>query len=591
MRSTRRNERVAAGVLAAAAVAVIGFVAIKGLPPRPDGPRYMGAGAEAPVRGGTFVFHHESSVRGMDPHISFDELSNMAIRLVFDGLLDYDEDANLVPSLAEAMPEVTEDGTVFTFRLRPGVRFHDGHVLVAEDVRWSLERMLHHDTGSPGYPFFKAIVGAERYHAGEADHVEGIEVLDEHTVRFRLTEPDQTFLNAMAMTFAYPVRRDLYERWGDDVGKHPVGTGPFRFVSWERGVQLVFERHDDYFRPGLPYADRMVFLENLKRHLAVMRFANGDLDAVHRFSPADYLIMKGSQAWAPYRVEEPAVTIWGFGMNTEIAPFDDVHVRRAVAFAIDREGWDRARAGRLAPTGQPLPPQLMGYDPELPNRQFLDLERAREEMRLAGYPVRQNPDGTYTAEGFPDEIVFWTGEGETSRFYGELAQHDLSKIGINLRVRQVAFAVWLQQTGKRGTAQSLLTGWNMDFPDPANFLDILWHTRSIAEEDSNNRTFYSNPELDALLDRARAETDRERRREMYRQASDIVAHDAPWAFIFCDTKMEMWQPYVRNYRPHPVWSEDYRNVWLDLPRRRVASLYLGAGRPSRMAALFPFGGL
>ncbi len=132
------------------------------MPAAPDGPRYAGAGHSRPTRGGTFVFFHESDLRGMDPQVAYDEISNMAIKLLFEGLLDYDHDANLVPRLATAMPDVTPDGRTFVFTLRRGVRFHNGRELVADDVRWSMEHMLATSTNSPGATFYTLIEGLDR---------------------------------------------------------------------------------------------------------------------------------------------------------------------------------------------------------------------------------------------------------------------------------------------------------------------------------------------------------------------------------------------------------------------------------------------
>jgi ABC-type transport system substrate-binding protein len=580
MRSTRRSEAyaglVALGFLAAAALLLAVF-----LPDEPTAPRWRGAGSEAPRQGGTFVFHHESDVRGLDPHKSFDELSNMAIKLLFEGLLDYDrETLDLVPRLAEALPELSEDGLTYTFRLRRGVRFADspafpdgrGRELTAEDVRWSLERMLRPETASPGISFYTIVDGLEEFRAGRAEHVSGIRVADRYTISITIRQQDQTFIYAMAMPFAYPIPREAFEHYGAAMARNPVGTGPFVLESWEAGVQLVFARNPNFFIEGQPYVDRLVYTLNLDRRAAVMRFMNGDLDHIHRQTPADYLRLREMEAWAPYRVQEPKVNIWGLAMNCQLAPFDNRHVRRAVAFALNRERWRRARANRLIITGQPIPRSLAGFDESLEGQHRYDLARAREEMRLAGFP-----------NGLPEPVEVWLGEGDTSRAYGELIQQDLRAIGIEVRLKQVAFPVFLHETGKPRTAQMVFTGWNMDFPDPSNFLDILFHSRSIHPQDSENKAFYSNPELDRILDEARVERDRERRIALYRQASRILVDDAPWAFTFSDLAMEMWQPYVRNYAPHPVWSNFYRDVWLDLPRERWAAT--DAPRPSLAAAL------
>jgi len=579
----RRYERL--GCAALALLGAAGSIAFAFfLPEPPEAPRWMRAGAQTPQVGGTFVFHHEANVRSLDPHVAYDELSGMAIRLMFDGLLDYDHESNLVPSLAEAMPVVSEDGRTFRFRLRRGVRFHpmaghlDGRELVAEDVRWSMLRLMSQEVGSPGYPFYASIEGADAYHEGRANDVAGIRVIDRYTIELQLKEADQTFLNAMAMPFAYPVPRENYEHWGDEVKFHPVGTGPFVFEAWERGVQLTFTRNERYWRDK-PGPERMLYLENIGRELAAQRFRNGDIDSIHRQSPSDYRFFKTSEAWRPYMVEEPRGSTYGLGFNCEMAPFDDVHVRRAIAFALDREGWSRARAGRLLPASQLLPPSIPGYDPELPTRQVFDLDRAREEMRLAGHP-----------NGLPEPITVWiTGQDDTSRQYGELLQADLARIGIDVRLRFVSFAVYLTESGKPNTVPAFFTGWNLDFPDPSNFL-FLFDQKSIHPEHSENRSFYRNPEVDRLLAEGKSERDRERRLGLYRQANEIVARDAPWAFLYYTLTMELWQPYVRNYDPHPVWSEDYREVWLDLPRERVARSLAGVGRPVP-ARFYPMGAL
>ncbi|MBK8409548.1 MAG: ABC transporter substrate-binding protein [Sandaracinaceae bacterium] len=585
MPSTRRNEAKSSGVRRALPGLVISLAlvscvayAVTHVPSRPQGPRYVGAGNATPRSGGTFVFGAASDVHSLDPHIAYDANSYMALRLVYDGLLDYDQEGQMVPSLATAMPTVSEDGRTFTFQLREGVYFHDSPIfdgpreLVAEDVRWSIERLLHPDTGSPGVSFFARLRGFEAYREGRAQHVEGIAVRGRYEIAFTLDQPDQTFLNAMAMVFAYPVARENYEHYaalGDpgEVERNPVGTGPFAFEEWERGVQMTFTRNRRYWQPNRPNPDRMVMIEQLSGETAVGRFSNGDLDVLTSLPAVHYLFFKQAEAWAPYMAEEPEATIRGLCMNTEMAPFDNVHVRRAVAAAIDRDFMRQMAQGRALPAGQMLPPMIPGYDEHLPSLQRFDLERAREEMRLAGYP-----------NGLPEPVTAWIGESQGSLVAAQQWGRDLERIGIRVEYRQVAFSVYLEETGKPGQAQLFPSAWNMDFPDPSNFLEILLHSQNIRPTASENRSFYRNPELDALLDQARGEPDRERRLALYRQANDIVSRDAPWAFLSNDLGAELWQPYVMNYHPHPVWSQNYRDVWLDLPRRRVAdSTYVTGG--------------
>jgi peptide/nickel transport system substrate-binding protein len=560
-RSHRLRRALGAALALVASVGLVAYAAAN-FPKPPQGPRYRGEGDEAPRSGGTFVFSAASNVRTLDPFIAYDELSYTAIRLLFDGLLDYDYDGQLVPSLAVAMPEISPDGKVFTFHLREGVRFHNGRELTAADVNWSMHKMLAEGTSSPGYPFFKSLEGVEAYHAGRAPRVAGIERVDRYTIAFHLTEPDRTFLNALAMPFAYPVPRENYERWAKQsesaVGMHPVGTGPFVLREWERGVQLVFERNRAYWRRGEAHPDRMIYLENLSDEVPVARFRNGDLDILTGAPSVHYLFFKQSEAWEPFLDEAPGPTIVGLALNCEMPPFDNVHVRRAVAFALDRDAMKQMLQGRAMPAGQALPSLSPGFDPALPSLQRLDLERAREEMRLAGYP-----------DGLPEPVTIMIGEGPGSLRLAQLWQQDLARIGIEVQLRQVSFATYLEQTGKPRTVQAFTSAWHMDFPDPSNILDVLFNSRAIRPENSENRSFYRNPELDALLDRARVEVDPDARLALYRRANEIVTRDAPWAFLYTPLEMEVWQPYVKGYRPHPIWTNEYRQVWLDLPRHRV----------------------
>jgi ABC-type transport system substrate-binding protein len=552
-------------VMVGVVILLVGVV-VTHFPKAPLGPRYVGAGNETPRPGGTFVFSAGSNIHTLDPHFAYDTLSTAACRLLYDALLDYGYDGEMIPSLAAALPEVSNEGRVFRFRLRDGIKFHNGREIVAEDVSWSLHRLLSKRIGSPGYPFFKSIEGAPAYHAGEAESITGVVVIDDKTIELRLDEADQTFLNALAMPFASVIPREhveaLEEAEGvDAVGRHPVGAGPFSFIRWERGVQVEFARFDDYWAPAAR-PDRMVFLENISGDVASARFRNGDLDIIYRPSKVNRLFLREAKAWADYRSETPSASVFALGLNCELPPFDNVHVRRAVAFALDRSKLEKLSPGEVVAAGQVLPPMLAPFDPELPTRQYFDLDRAKEEMHLAGYP-----------DGLPEPVTVWVrGEGDVR--LAQLFQQELKAIGIEIELKLVTFATYLRETGKPRVAQAAFTGWHQDFPDPSNFMDILFHSRSIHPENSENRSFYRNPNLDDILDQARPETDRDKRLALYAEANAILAEDAPWAFLFYPVDMFAWQPYVKGFRPHPVWLNEYRHVWLDLPKERVSqSIY------------------
>lgn len=526
-------------------------------PAMPDGPRYRGHGHDTPRRGGTLMLADESRVRTLDPQVAMDTISGTVIEMLFEPLYAYDHDMELVPRVASALPEVSDDGLVFTVPLRKDVRFHHGRLLTAEDVVYTMERMLAPETGSSTASLYDAVEGYEAFRTKQTPHLSGVRALDPHRVEFRLTRPDQSFRHLLAMRTLSPVPREIVEQRGAKFARHPVGAGPFRLASWDPGVRIVLERHPHYYRKGLPYLDGVLFQESVSSDTNFLRFRNGEVDIVVRMTPADRALLS-TPKWRPYVKKSPTIDVYALFMNCEIPPFDNVHVRRAVAFAIDRERWARARSGSLVPTGQIVPPALMGYDPNLPNAQRFDLDKAREEMRLAGYP-----------NGLPTPVTMWVGDQPKSRVYGALAQADLAKIGIQLELKAVSFPVYLASTATRGVVQMFAGGWVMDYPDPSNFLGLL-HSRGIHEKHASNKAFYKNPELDRLLDEALVERDQEKREALYRAANDLVAKEAPWAFFANQAVPQAFQPYVRDYRPHPAYWIPVNEVWLDLPRERVA---------------------
>ncbi|MDB4972455.1 MAG: Dipeptide-binding transporter, periplasmic substrate-binding component [Myxococcaceae bacterium] len=542
-------------------------------PALPDGPRYRGAGNAQPVRGGTLMMWEEARVRMLDPHIAFDQISGVLITMLYDALYSYDRDVKLVPAIASALPQISEDGRSLIVPLRRGVRFHNGRELTARDVLWSFERMLHPDLHSPGAPYYRAIVGFAAYQAKQAPHLAGLSAPDPYTFRIELERPDQSFVYTLAMRFAAPMPREEVEKPGSDMRRRPVGTGPFRMATWDPGVRIVLERHAQYYEPGRPYLDRVVFEEGLKKDTAFMRFRNGEVDIVPRMSPADSMLMR-TKPWKAFAAVVPQADVFAMFLNVELAPFDNVHVRRAVAMAIDRERWARARNFSIRPAGQILPPKVMGHDAKLPHLQRFDLSLARQEMKLAGLP-----------DGLREPVTLWTNDSSAGRQYGELFQADMAKIGIEVQLKPVSFPVYLEETGKPKTAQIVAGGWSMDFPDPSNIFNLVSRA-GIAQQDSMNRSFFSAPELDALLDEAIVERDPKRREAMYREANDFVAQAAPWAIHSNTQALQAWQPYVKGYAPHPMHWLGVHDVWLDLPRQRIAQLFGGeAGR--QLAMLFP----
>lgn len=213
----------------------------------------------AQTQGGSIVVTYKDDISTLDPAIGYDWQNFSIIKAMFSGLMDYEPGtATLTPNLATDYT-ISDDGRTYTFTLREGVVFHNGRPMTADDVKYSLERTLDPATRSPGQGFYLGIGGAQAFIDGEADTVSGIIVPDATTVQITLTEPSAPFLHLMALNFSFVVPREEVERYGEDFGRNPVGTGAFRMREWVLGQRLVLERNPDYFRENLPHLDEVVF--------------------------------------------------------------------------------------------------------------------------------------------------------------------------------------------------------------------------------------------------------------------------------------------------------------------------------------------
>ncbi|MBL8684370.1 MAG: ABC transporter substrate-binding protein [Myxococcales bacterium] len=523
-------------------------------------PRFSGAGRTTERRGGVLRVAFDTDLRTLDPAQAYDELSTAVVRHLNDTLLDYDPDTGeLVPLLAERF-ELGADHKTYTFVLRPNLVFSDGSPLDSQAFVRSFERMLDPQrVPCPGTSFYYLIEGADAFSEHRAPHVTGISTPDARTIVFRLKQADQTFLNAMAMPFSAPVPVEYVARVGnDEFARNPIGVGPFMLERWEAGSRVVLRRNPRYWNPQRPLLDGIVYELSLARHLQFMRFQRADLDHANDYAltTADYLSLTSQPAWRPFIERKPDIAMYGVAINCELPPFDNVHVRRALSFAIDRDAIARSRNYRIRPLGGLYPPGLPGYDANLPGAHNYNPDRARAELREAGY-----------RDGLPGEHELWLTEGPAAAVYGQLLQADLARVGIRIRLKFASFPVFLEMTQRRRAVALSYSGWNMDFPDPSNFIDTLFHSRNATEEHAQNQSFYRNPALDALLDRARIEPDRARRIAMYQEAERIVVNDAPWAFMFTPQRIEIEQPYVHRGAYSPVYVHDLRNTWLDLPLR------------------------
>jgi ABC-type transport system substrate-binding protein len=530
-----------------------------------------------PVRGGRLTVASFVGVRSIDPAVAFDEGADPIQRLLFARLVRLSRDGTFEGELAESF-HTSDDGRQVTFRLRPGALFHDGSEVTAADIKRSLQRTLHQKTPCPAPSFFDRIEGYQQWHDGTAGELAGIQVLSDSVVRFALREPDATFLAVMTLPMAAPVCRSAGELFDPSFSTHACGAGPYKLRQWDEQERLLLDRHDGYVERARPYLDGITWLLGVPTIAQRFRFERGELDLLHDLSMADSFAFRSEPAWQPLGSWTSPRLTKGLFMNVQMPPFDRLEVRRAVAAAIDRDAVAKLRGGFIVPADRMVPAGVLGHDASFPGQRF-DLQAALGYMQQAGMPF----DPATGRGGYPETIDYLAPADSFDLQFAELVQQQLARIGIRIRLKSLSWPAYLAQIGRRNTVRMGAAGWTADFDDPSDFFEPILSSKAIQDEDSQNYAFFSDAELDALIERGRRETLPAKRNEIYRRAEEIVREQAPWAVAYGYRRYEVQQGYVRGYQAHPHAQQDIGMVWLDHEQRRA-----GAARaqpPLSMTAL------
>jgi oligopeptide transport system substrate-binding protein len=493
-----------------------------------------GALADEAKQGGEIVDTFKDDVSTLDPAIGYDWQNWSMIKSLFNGLMDYKPGTtDLVPDLAESY-EIAPDGLSYTFKLRQGVKFHNGRELTADDVKWSIERAVRPETQSPGQGFYNMIAGFDDVTSGKAQQLSGIEVVDPHTIRVKLSRPDATFLHVMALNFGFAVPKEEVEKYGQDFGKHPVGTGAFKLAEWTLGQRVVFERNKDYFHEGLPRLDKITFEVGQEPLVALLRLERGEVDILgDGIPPAKFLEVMNDPELKKNVVEGGQLQTGYVTMNVRMPPFDNKLVRQAVNHAINKDRIIRIINGRAVPANQPLPPSMPGYAKDYKGYAY-DPAKAKQLLAEAGF-----------ANGFDTEL-FAMNTDPNPRI-AQAIQQDLAEIGIRAELKTLAQANVIAAGGEPDQAPMIWSGgmaWIADFPDPSDFYGPILGCGG-AVKGGWNWAWYCNQELDkraaaadAITDPAKADERLARWREIFLQIMD----DAPWAPVFNEKRFTMKSP-------------------------------------------------
>lgn len=543
-----------AAALAALLALAVGLTACDG--PGDSGTAGAGAAGGGPVRGGTLTVGYQGEPATLDPAIAW-ELEAWSIeRLTYQTLLTYASEegeagTEPVPELATEVPTVENGGvsaagTVYTFHLRPGIRFAPpvGTEVTAADFKWSFERMMR-QPGAPATRFYAGVAGARAFLDGEADEITGCRVVDDTTIEITLEQADAAFLQAMTLPFTSVMSREWCERVGEQIGHRPLGTGPYVITGWEPGRSITAERNAAWSGPG-QWLDTIVFDFTAGPDAQLLRLERGEVDLLGDPVPAAaWTRLRDDPAPGVRAVAAPQVAWDYLFLNVLEEPFTDVRVRRAVSLAVDRGRIGRLLAGQGAALGQLYPAGLPGHEAGAVFYAH-DPATAKELLAEAGYPA-----------GFTTTLV--THDAGPFPSIARAVQADLAAVGIDCRVRELDRAgYWDHITRRESHAAIGLSNWYMDLPDPSDWIGPLF---TAPGEGGANASFYESPEVEALYRRAAAEADPAARIRLFRRIQDVIMRDAP--------AVPLWQPRwtgahgstTGGVYVHPVWVYAYQEFW------------------------------
>ena len=481
--------------------------------------------------GGAITVAYQNDIATLDPAIGYDWQNWSIIKSLFSRLLDYEPGTtNLVPDHATEMPKISADGKTFEFTLRDDVNFHNGRLLVAEDVKYSIERAVNPKTQSPGAGFFASIEGFDAASSGKSTDISGITVNSPTSITFKLSRPDATFLHVMAINFASVVPKEDAEKFGPDFGKNPVGSGAFKFTSWALGQKLTLDKNTDYYVKGLPKLDQINFEVGVDPTVALQRLKNNEVDVLGDSIPAaNYIAEKENSDNEGLIIEGGQLQTGYVTLNVKIKPLNNVKVRQAVNHAIDKARIVQILNGRADAANQPLPPSMPGYDTGYKGFAY-DVAKAKALLAEAGL-----------ANGFSTEL--WTSNTDPNPRIAQSIQEDLAKVGIKASIKSLAQANVIE-AGSSGKAPMVWSGgmaWIADFPDPSNFWGPILGCGG-AVPGGWNWSQYCNKTLDAEAVKADAMTDpakADERQKLWGSVFTRAMDEAPWVPIFNEKRITM----------------------------------------------------
>jgi peptide/nickel transport system substrate-binding protein len=478
----------------------------------------------------------------LDPARITDGESSEVCEHVYEHLVRYKRNSTEVePALATSW-EVSDKGRAWTFHLRKGVRFHDGTPFDADAVVFSFDRQR--DTQHPYHETDFT------YWDGTFRNIQRIEKIDDYTIRILIDRPYAPFLANLAMFPVSIVSPQAVRRWGHEFARHPVGTGPFRFVGWVPGDRITLDANADYWDGGPPKIDHLIYRVIPDERQRLVALQSGAVDVAYALAPKDLGFVRLHPDLRLLKV--PSQNVAYLAMNMLHPPFDDVRVRRAVNHAVNKNLIIKLLYQSLAiPASGPLPPSMWGYEANVTTYSY-DPEKGRQLLREAHVDLHVKPRFYVMS---------------TPRIYipqplrvAAVIQRNLHDIGMDVDMIEQPIDRHLDTTAY-GEHDLCLRGWTGDNGDPDNFLYTMLDRDSALAARANNVAFYRSAEVHGLLTWAQESSDRAERERLYKQAQKLIAIDAPWVPLAYAENAIATRTDVRDVEVHPSSMVFYKRAW------------------------------
>jgi peptide/nickel transport system substrate-binding protein len=470
----------------------------------------VSSGGSVPVYGDAYITANLSDSSYLNPILASDSASGAANGQLFNGLLKYDKDLQVACDLAESY-DVSKDGLEITFKLRKDVKWHDGQPFTARDVKYTYEALTDPNTRTPYSSNFTII--------------KKFKIVDDYTVKVYYDAPFAPNLQSWMM----PVLPEHIFR-GQDINnasanRNPVGTGPYKFKSWQTDQKITLTSNGGYFK-GRPYINRYIVQVVPDQAVQFLELRNESLDSVG-LSPDQWNAYESFfEKYDKYRYPSHAFTYMGFNMSME--PFGDKNFRKAMQYAVNKKDIiDGVLLGTGKEAAGPYPPHVWAHNPNLKMSEY-DPQKAAEILKELGFED-VNKDGLLEYKGKRFEFTITTNQGNKQReLTAQIVQEQLKKIGIKANIRIIEFSTFVNQYIAKREFEAIIMGWSLAL-DPDQY--SLWHSKETGPR-QYNMLGYSNPRVDEILIEARSTFDTDKRRKLYYEMQEIMAEDIPCIFLY-----------------------------------------------------------